>query len=72
MPMPGYVGELTGCQVEEYTYVSHFDTEVRIAWQDKQAGAREFHDVLEVTDGQVEAVFSGRGCHYDGKPAIGV
>lgn len=70
MPMPGYVGELTGCQVEEYTYVSHFDTEVCIAWQDKQAGAREFHDVLEVTDGQVEAVFSGRGCHYDGKPAI--
>ena len=60
MPMPGYVGELTGCQVEEYTYVSHFDTEVCIAWHDKQAGAREFHDVLEVTeDGYVTILGTG-------------
>ena len=73
MPMPGYIEEICGCQVEEYTYVSEFDEPVQIAYEDKNASAPLFHDVLEVTDGEVMAVFHGKkagSCHYEGKPAI--
>lgn len=73
MPMPGYIEEICGCQVEEYTYVSEFDEPVQMVCGDRSASAPLFHDVLEVTDGEAMAVFHGKkagSCHYEGKPAI--
>ncbi|MCR5692090.1 MAG: beta-galactosidase trimerization domain-containing protein, partial [Eubacterium sp.] len=69
MPMPGYVTDLTGCQVEEYTYVSNFDRPVVIEAGRSRGDALIFHDILELTDGQVYGSFEG-DCHYRGKPAI--
>lgn len=83
MPMPGYVGKLCGCEIEEYTYVSAFDGEVEIEVVDGAAPERceargdalLFHDILAPTDGEVMAVFRGKektgsGCHYENKPAV--
>ncbi|MBO5488288.1 MAG: beta-galactosidase [Eubacterium sp.] len=71
MPMPGYVSELTGCVVEEYTYISNFDDRIDVAWNGKRGEAILFHDILEPTDGEAVATFESDGdCHYAGKPAI--
>lgn len=75
MPMPGHIAELTGCTVEEYTTVSSFDMSVSIcakelSEEENRTPAIEFHDILEVTDGEVMGTFEGEGCHYAGKPAI--
>lgn len=70
MPMPGYATNLCGGLVEEYTCVSAFDEPVRIRLNENTASAIAFHDVLELTDGEIMGVFQGESCHYDGKPAV--
>lgn len=79
MPMPGYIGQLCGCEVEEYTYVSAFDEEMEIvalggAQAEGCGDAPLFHDILAPTDGEVMAVFREKGktgsCHYERKPAV--
>jgi len=72
MPMPGPAAKLCGCQVEEYTTISKWDVPMYITSGERKAIAPDFHDVLEVTDGEVVATFEseGAGCHYEGKPAI--
>lgn len=79
MPMPGYIGQLCGCEVEEYTYVSAFDEEMEIvalggAQAEGCGDAPLFRDILAPTDGEVMAVFREKGktgsCHYERKPAV--
>ncbi len=73
MEMPGYVAELCGCIVEDYTPLSQFDDKEVIVWQDdekvgNEASAPMFNDVLKVTSGEVMAVFKNN--YYDSKPAV--
>lgn len=80
MPMPGYIGTLCGCEVEDYTYASSFDEEMEIVaamgnLEENRGDALLFHDVLTPTEGETLAVFRTKGdeqgdCYYENKPAI--
>lgn len=72
LPMPGLAAKLCGCTVEEYTTISKWDGKLCIAANGKKAEAPDFHDVLEVTDGEIMATFTCEeaSCHYEGKPAV--
>ncbi|MBO5486900.1 MAG: beta-galactosidase [Eubacterium sp.] len=80
MPMPGYIGTLCGCEVEDYTYASSFDEEMEIVAamgnpEENRGDALMFHDILIPTEGETLAVFRTKGggqgdCYYENKPAI--
>ncbi len=72
MPMPGYVGNLCGCTVEEYTTLSDYDEPICICTKDsKKALAPCFNDVLAAEDSSdTEILATFEGSHYAGKPAI--
>ncbi len=68
MMMPGYAGELCGCEVEEYTPLSQFDATEYIVIDGKKAVAPVFNDALRVTDGEAVGYFENN--FYDGMPAV--
>ncbi|MBR6728152.1 MAG: beta-galactosidase [Clostridia bacterium] len=67
-PMPGPAAALCGATVEEFTFVRDSKAPPCITLDGKSVSVPHFHDVLEITDGEVIARFEED--HYSGKPAL--
>lgn len=68
MQMPGYAAELCGAVVEEFTFISPYDSAPHVTIGGNRVQAVCFNDVLSVTDGEEIAVFEDS--YYKGKPAL--
>ncbi len=68
MPMPGYAAELVGAEVEEFTFLSPYDSEQFVTIGDARISAPCFNDVLKITDGEAIGTFDSN--YYAGKPAV--
>lgn len=66
--MPGLASELCGAVVEEFTFISPYDTAPYVTIAGHHVQAECFNDVLSVTDGEEIAVFEDS--YYKGKPAL--
>ena len=69
-PMPGLLAKLTGCTVEEFTFLGPADAPESIDWAGTSVPAPVFNDVLcpETPDCTVLGTYVGN--YYDGKPGL--
>lgn len=69
-PMPGLLAKLTGCTVEEFTFLGPADAPESIDWAGTSVPAPVFNDVLcpETPDCTVLGTYAGN--YYDGKPGL--
>ena len=70
MPMPGLLAPLTGCTVEDFTFLGPADEAEYMVWGNDCIPAPMFNDVLhpDTPDCTVLAVYKGN--YYDGMPAL--
>ena len=70
MPMPGLLAPLTGCTVEDFTFLGPADEAEYMVWGNDCIPAPTFNDVLhpDTPDCTVLAVYKGN--YYDGMPAL--
>lgn len=70
MPMPGYIADLVGAEVEDFTFINPYDEKPVIHIGDRTVSAPCFADILQVTDGKELGVFATN--YYAGKTAVSV
>lgn len=70
MPMPGLLTDLTGCTVEDFTFIGPADKAEYMLWNGKRVPAPTFNDVLQPASQscEVRAVYEGN--YYSGAPAL--
>lgn len=67
---PGYLVDLAGVTVEEFTRVAPFEEVPKVKFNGtKEVVANDFNEVLEV-QGDAEVLGSFIGAHFEGKPAL--
>lgn len=71
MPFPGYIRNLVGVTVEDFTRVPPFENKPTFIWKESQEiEAEDFNEVLRVESGDVEVLGYYQGTYYEGKPAL--
>lgn len=70
MPMPGYVADLVGAEVEDFTFLNPYDEDPWVNIGTMTVSAPCFADVLRITDGKEIGVFATN--YYAGKTAVSV
>lgn len=69
-PMPGPLAALTGCTVEDFTFIGPADEPEYMVWKDERVPAPSFNDVLYPEKPDCEVLASYQGNYYDGRPAL--
>ena len=71
MPQPGLLAELTGSDVEEFTFVSKAEEEIFADWNGHPLPVPMFHDVMSVSEREQTKVLAVyQGGYYKGKAAL--
>lgn len=71
-PMPGLLRTLTGCTVEDFTFIGPADEAEYMLWNGKQVPAPTFNDVLKPEAESCTVLAAYQGNYYDGAPALTV
>lgn len=69
-PMPGALAEMTGSDVEEFTFVGPADDDVFMEWNGTKVETGIFNDILSVNDSEAKVLAKYVSNYYEGKPAL--
>lgn len=68
---PGYLADLVGVTVEEFTKVAPYEEVPGINFKGENViEANDFNEVLELKDENVEVISTFSNAHFEGKPAL--
>lgn len=70
MPMPGLLAPLTGCTVEDFTFIGPADEKEYMTLGEKKIPAPTFNDILRPDFESCEVLATYDGNYYNGKPAL--
>ena len=70
MPMPGLLAPLTGCTVEDFTFIGPADEKEYMTLGEKEIPAPTFNDILRPDFESCEVLATYDGNYYNGKPAL--
>lgn len=70
MPMPGLLAPLTGCTVEDFTFIGPADEKEYMTLGEKKIPAPTFNDILRPDFESCEVLATYEGNYYNGKPAL--
>lgn len=70
MPMPGLLGEITGSDVQEFTFIGPGDDSVYMEWNGKRVETGIFNDILLSTDPMAKSLATYISNYYAGKTAL--
>ncbi len=68
--MPGPLARLTGCTVEEFTFLGPADAPETILWENEAVPAPDFNDVLHPEAADCAVLGTYQGNYYGGKPGL--
>ncbi|QGH36192.1 cellulase family glycosylhydrolase [Gracilibacillus salitolerans] len=67
---PGYIKDLVGITVEEYTLLNGWQKNPYVNLFDNQLNTHGFNEVLQPEADNVEVIGTYQNAHYEGKPAL--
>lgn len=70
MSMPGYLAELCGCEVEDFTVIPPQEDKVTITWDGKTINAPISNDILHISSENAETLATYDSGYYADKPAL--
>lgn len=68
--MPGLLAPLTGCTVEDFTFIGPADEKEYMTLGEKKIPAPTFNDILRPDFESCEVLATYDGNYYNGKPAL--
>lgn len=69
-PMPGLLAEISGSDVEEFTFVGPMDDPVAMDWDGRRVETGIFNDILKPVGENAQVLARYDGNYYKGSPAL--
>ncbi|SHM55244.1 beta-galactosidase [Gracilibacillus kekensis] len=67
---PGYIKDLVGISVEEYTLLNGWQKNPKVMMFGEEIETQGFNEVLQVDADGVDVIGTFKNCHYENKPAL--